>query len=225
MLPARVTDWARSPPESPAPGQIHIWRFPLAEKISDATLLPQQERQRLQRITHAGRRQSWLNSRFVLRTLLGRYLGFAPQTLEFAVTARGKPCLPGDPLHFNLSHSGQWGLLAIAGSFPLGVDLERFRPVHDPLRIAERMFPPEAQAMLASCQPGEREARFFEQWTLMEARQKLSGEGIFGSAFPPEQSHAYSFLPDEGYAAAVAWPGEAGPSIEPVFFQFVPGKR
>jgi len=225
MLPARVTDWARSSPASLGPGQIHIWRFPLAQEIADATLLPEQERQRLQRIAHPGRRQTWLNSRLALRTLLGHYLDRPPQALEFAATARGKPCLPGDPLHFNLSHSGQWGLLAIAGSFPLGVDLEQLRPVRDPVRIARRMFPPEACARLESCPAQTREALFFEQWTLMEARQKLTGEGIFGSTSAPARCHARSFLPDAGYVAAVAWPGEAGASIEADFFQFAFGKR
>lgn len=224
MLPARVTDWARSSPASPGPGQIHIWRFPLALEIGDEALLPEQERQRLQCLTHAGRRQTWLNSRLVLRTLLGRYLGRPPQALEFATTTRGKPFLPGDPLHFNLSHSGQWGLLAIA-DFPLGVDLEQLRPVRDPVRIARRMFPPEACARLESCPVKKREALFFEQWTLMEARQKLTGEGIFGSTSPSARCHTRSFLPDSGYVAAVAWPGEAGASVEPVFFQFASGKR
>jgi len=225
MHSVSVTDWTSPAPETLLPAEIHIWRFPLQAALDGDTILTGPEQQQLQQISNPHRKQTWLNSRIVLRRLLGRYLACQPQELRFEVSPRGKPYLRDNPLYFNLSHSGQWGLLAIASGFPLGVDLEQFRRVRDPIRIARRMFPPEAQAMLTDCPVEEQEPRFFELWTLMEAQQKLTGEGIFGNITSPRACHTLSFIPDPGYAAALAWPRGISRSTSPGYFQFAPDKR
>jgi 4'-phosphopantetheinyl transferase len=223
MRTAAVTDWSTALPGALPPGEIHLWRFPLGAPPTDTNLRSAAERQRLDRSTHAGRKREWLNSRRALRVLLGHYLGRPPASLEFRLSPRGKPFLPNHPLHFNLSHSGRWGLLAVALDFPLGVDLEALRPVHDPLRLAQRVFRPKEQAELAGCTAERRERRFLELWTLMEARQKLTGEGITGHATPDRECHTFSFTPDPTHVAALAWPQNAAPFHSPRFFHFGDG--
>lgn len=127
--------------------------------------------------------------------------------VELRVGENGKPRLAVAPerLSFNLSHSGDLALVAIApGGVEVGVDLERLRPRRDLVRLAERWLPPADVAAVAAASPGpEREAVFYAAWTRHEARVKCVGSGLFGP--PPDPEVVAVQLPiDAGYAAAVA---------------------
>ena len=71
-----------------------------------------------------------------LRALLGERLGLAPDDVPLSVREDGKPQL--DPaarlpdLRFNLSHSGERALIAIAEGVEIGVDIERVTPRRPP---------------------------------------------------------------------------------------------
>ncbi|HYV67108.1 MAG TPA: 4'-phosphopantetheinyl transferase superfamily protein, partial [Myxococcales bacterium] len=94
----------------------------------------------------------------------------------------GKPeldpaCAPlASELRFNLSHSGQRALIALARQ-EVGADIEwlKKRRADD---IARRFFAPGEQQRLFELPPGEREAAFFRLWTCKEAFLKVTGEGL-----------------------------------------------
>jgi 4'-phosphopantetheinyl transferase len=48
---------------------------------------------------------------------------------------------PAIDIDFNLSHSGDLAVMAVSTSHTVGVDIEKERPIADPLRIAHRTFP------------------------------------------------------------------------------------
>jgi 4'-phosphopantetheinyl transferase len=115
----------------------------------------------------------------VLRSLLGSYLRLPARAIEFRYTNKGKPELrqPAGGLHFNISHSGSWALLAFADT-AVGVDVERIRPDLQALEIARRFFSREEFESLASLTGHARERGFFACWTRKEACIKALGHGL-----------------------------------------------
>jgi 4'-phosphopantetheinyl transferase len=64
---------------------------------------------------------------------------------------------------------------------PVGVDVERVRPLPDLDEIAARTFSPEERRRLSRLDPAERLAGFFNCWTRKEAYLKALGIGLAGS--------------------------------------------
>lgn len=126
--------------------------------------------------TPAGRRG--LAAGLLLYAVLGK-------NCAWETGAYGKPAL-ADGRQFNLSHAGDYAVLATADD-SIGVDVEIIRPV-DCLRIAKRFFHPDELAYLQA--QSEPEAAFFALWTLKESYGKALGRGFFvGPA-------RYCILPD-----------------------------
>ncbi len=178
---------ARTPP---AAGELHVWRV---EPAGDDP--------------RAGARRALAA---ILAEYLGGAAGAARTEIELSVAQDGKPRLAVAPerLSFNLSHSGDLALIAIApGGVEVGVDLERLRSRRDLARLAERWLPAADAAAVADAPAGpEREASFYAAWTRHEARVKCVGSGLGGP--PPGPDVIAIQLPiDAGYAAAVAVDG------------------
>lgn len=136
-----------------------------AEKISSA--YPE----RMQKISRLTREEDRLRS-LAAGLLLCEVLG-APKIFY----GEGeKPYIPGGP-HFNLSHSGDYALLAVDDG-PVGVDIEKW----------ETWFENEWPALSASFHENERAAlsengtpsakAFFDMWTLKESYVKMLGTGF-----------------------------------------------
>ena len=82
-------------------------------------LLSQPERTRYRRILVEDARRQFLLARGALRLLLSKRLNRVPATISFATQACGKPYAIVDgvpaPVSFNISHSGDDGLIALTG--------------------------------------------------------------------------------------------------------------
>lgn len=88
----------------------------------------------------------------------------------------GKPYLEGNPLYFNLSHSGDYALCAIS-SAPVGCDIEA--SATPDLRLAQRFFcPEENQWIQAGQNKAQQDHRFYRLWTLKESFVKATGQGL-----------------------------------------------
>jgi 4'-phosphopantetheinyl transferase len=178
-------------------GEAHVWRVPLG---SDFALPPTAgELARAARFRTETLRVRYLRSHAALRCILGK---LTDARLDFAVTASGKPYLPGAPqLQFNLSHSHEMAVVGASLEVEIGVDVERIRPLSDYSAMAERFFPPSEAAHVAG------EGDFFRRWTRIEAAVKAQGLGIV--AMGAEVSGDWTIEEvDAGpeYAAAVALP-------------------
>ncbi|MFO8039812.1 MAG: 4'-phosphopantetheinyl transferase superfamily protein [Sodalinema sp.] len=172
------SDWPAVPPL--VSHQVWVWRLCLKDwpwGAEDESLLAIAERERAQRYRRGEDRHRFVLTRCWLRRLLGVYLGQDPRALRFEVTSRGKPFLAGFPLLFNLSHSGDWALLAFGRDRPLGIDVEAHRSV-SVMSLARRFFQPSELARLEALPPTEQERLFFEYWTAKEAYLKATGEGL-----------------------------------------------
>jgi 4'-phosphopantetheinyl transferase len=147
-----------------------------------------------------------------MRDILSHFTG-AP--LEFALQEHGKPYLPLSPqVRFNLSHSHEMALVAVALDREVGVDIERFRPLPQFQRLADRFFPP------SEPRPVD-EVDFFRHWTRVEAVLKARGVGLYGASTDPEGDWTVEGIPvPEGFAAAVAVEG-SGITLELHDYAFV----
>ena len=134
----------------------------------------------MQRFRFEKDRRRYLIGRGGLRTLLGRYLDLAPQDLRFETAAAGKPHLASGQrrLQFNLAHSGEYVLIAIADGRAVGIDVEEIRDDFDAGELAAHFFSPGEQRDLEMLTGRARIEAFFECWTRKEAYVKARGEGL-----------------------------------------------
>ncbi len=90
---------------------------------------------------------------------------------EIKITRDGKPYVENCPYHFNLSHSGDWLLLAV-GDAPVGADIEKITKIRP--KTMERYFSQSEQERVKK----NGTKAFFEIWCQKESYVKYTGEGI-----------------------------------------------
>jgi 4'-phosphopantetheinyl transferase len=196
-----------------AAGEIHCWRFDLGRcrsrsKTALTGWLSEDERQRAARYSAPVAGERFRCGRGLLRWVLAGYLDRPPGQLAFRYLGQGKPALAEAKLQFNLSHSGDLAVLAVARDRPLGIDLERLDAEKRLLAIARRVFPAERYRALEALEGELRVQGFYRDWTAMEARVKARGDGVFrqlrnGSEADWPVRH---WCPFDGYLAALAAP-------------------
>ena len=116
-----------------------------------------------------------------LTRLLAGYLGTAPDSLEIARDAHGKPhiAVPGAAdLQFNESHSGGSLIVALSRAQALGVDIEEGPRDRPWLALAKRFFAPAEFERLARLPSARLGVAFIELWSCKEAVLKALGRGI-----------------------------------------------
>jgi 4'-phosphopantetheinyl transferase len=219
-------DLWRVPPDAlEAPQGVDAWRVALDRHEDElrecAELLDSDERARAGRFLQDRDRRRWTIARGMLRRILSRYTRVAPRELSFEIDANGKPSLRGTGVSFNLSHSGDMCLVAVAGGRPVGIDVEQIRAEIDPLKIAGRYFSAREHASLTALSPALLPAAFFACWTRKEAVVKALGTGLsmpleslevgWDSETPVPGLTLRSLPVGPGYAATVAAPGPLDP--------------
>lgn len=222
---------------------IHLWRIDLRawtqqERALHALLSPAEQARfaRLQR--QADRTRS-----IVARGLLRQVLAACLETADALVIREGdgeKPRLADNPQHldFNIAHSGDYALIALAAGTSVGVDIEQLRDAVEIDAIAPTVFTLGEWNPVASRDIATRKRGFFRGWVRKEALIKAMGEGLRAPLLQIEvgcSPHFYQaqtanlLSPDAlptaaaapwrmtdleaptGYFAALAWAGEARP--------------
>jgi 4'-phosphopantetheinyl transferase len=116
-----------------------------------------------------------------VRDILEDCLGVAPAALEFSTIEYGKPALAGKSrgaLTFNLSHSGDLVVIAIAYRRDFGVDVELYAPIRADQTVAEYYFSPAEIARLRAVRESLRARAFFNCWTRKGPFLKARGMGL-----------------------------------------------
>jgi 4'-phosphopantetheinyl transferase len=221
---------------SPKLGALDLWLFniarpPLAiEQLRG--VLNKEERQRAERFHFAEHRSRFVAAHGVMRFVLSACGAGAAEELAFIAGAYNKPRLQapqdGPTLSFNLSHSGDWALLAVAPEGEIGADIEKIRPLDRMEILARDTFAPSEYAALAALDQTRRLDGFFACWTRKEALVKADGRGLdislndFGVNVDPDAAAEllratgtaeainsygiWNLPPIQGYRAAVAAP-------------------
>ena len=160
-------------------------------------------------------RRRYVAAHAALRHVLGRLCGVPAARLAFGTEESGRPCLLARTPRpdFNLSHSEEWALIAVAApGSRVGVDVERVRPDLDHREMARRIYQPEEAARVCAAAPDAGLAEYFRLWTAKEAYVKATGAGLAGlrdvlvrpAAATCEQSRA-------GSAVSRSLPGSPAP--------------
>jgi len=223
-----------------APG-VDIWTVPLdgppATVETLSRMLSEREAERGGRCRFETDRRRFVIAHGAVRLILAGYLDVPPEELRLQRGRHGKPRLAGgSDLRFNLSHSGELGLVAVTRHAEVGVDVDRLRPGLPVEPFAERFFPAsDARFVAAAAGPTERAERFLRLWTRKEAVAKAAGarlvQGLGLTVFTDTDSTtdtdivrdpsgqipgAWSVrdlpVPD-GYLAALAVAGAAAPRV------------
>ncbi|MDT8440122.1 MAG: 4'-phosphopantetheinyl transferase superfamily protein [Desulfuromonadales bacterium] len=210
--------WRPAPAwQPPAAVDADLWRFrldlPAVDRRRLCALLNADERARAERLRARRQAERFSIARGRLRQILSRYLPLPPQDLVFVAGHYGKPALApasGAPVHFNLAHAGDWGLVVVTMAAEVGVDLERIDPHSDYLPMASRYFDETEQETLRAVSAARRRRQFYRLWTRKEARLKQRGTGFAGGSVEEEGDPVIvvrSVPVAPGYPAAVALAG------------------
>jgi 4'-phosphopantetheinyl transferase len=160
--------------------EVHLFSTSLDDWRSDTFrgLLTDDEVARSERFKFDRDRDRYVVGRGLLRCVLAGYVGGDPAALRFRYTQYGKPLLNDPRLSFNLSHSEDRALFAVAPGFEVGVDVEVMNSSLADEAVAERFFTSREVADLNAVSPGDRTRAFLTCWTRKEAYIKARGEGL-----------------------------------------------
>jgi 4'-phosphopantetheinyl transferase len=174
--------------DTPAPrsDEVVVWTIRLdGERPSSRDLLrglSKSEKERASQFQFTDAQRRFVVARAAMRAILGGYLAVRSERVELVGDDREKPRLAdihaaGD-LCFNLAHSGELALLAVARGVEVGVDVERQRPIDRVEQIARRYFHPREAVEIMAEPADERAAAFLRCWTGKEAVLKAIGLGM-----------------------------------------------
>jgi 4'-phosphopantetheinyl transferase len=167
---------------------VHVWRIPVAADAARASdishLLTPQEHARGGRFRRLEDRLRFELGRAATRRLLARYLGLAPLQVGIDADGSGKPRLSASTpagerlVHFNLSHSGGWIVVAFARSFAVGIDVEVLRETPVSADLMTYVMSDNEARMVHNLPEDQQNAAFFKCWTSKEAFVKGVGIGL-----------------------------------------------
>ena len=190
-----ITYWKSPPGKIVLKDQeLHLWRFNLDSSEHELSrllsLLAPDEMVRANRLLDVQKKNQFIVSRARLRQVLGFYQKVDPYQITFQYNAHGKPEL-AESLHpllsFNLSHSGDWGVLAVVSSFAVGIDIEKIESELDYAQLTSRYFDEREKMQLSQYSPLRQRRGFYRLWTQKEAVLKLEGVG-FQTKPPPAEN-------------------------------------
>lgn len=163
--------------------QADIWRvsldrYPASAQWAESTLSAD-ESERAARFYFEKDRHRYIFAHACLRDILSRYLQSEPGQMEFSTNNYGKPVLlPNQEVDFNISHSGEYVLIAVARGHRVGVDVEHFRMNLEHDKIARRFFSQAENKEYGAIPHEQKVTAFFNCWTRKEAYIKAHGLGL-----------------------------------------------
>jgi 4'-phosphopantetheinyl transferase len=147
-------------------------------------LLTETERQRGSRFVPVVDRLRFTLGRAATRALLSRYLRRPAAAIDLVADARGKLRLQGataadqPAIHFNLSHSGDWVVIALSRACEVGIDVEVLAERSASADLIAYVMGDQEQQRLQSLPASRQRAAFFKCWTSKEAFMKGCGVGL-----------------------------------------------
>lgn len=119
-------------------------------------------------------RKRCVASDHLARTMIAQALGVGEGTIRFQKDENGKPYAVDLPIHFNVSHSGNFVVCAV-DTRPVGIDIEQIRSIRPAL---VKKVCTDSEQVYVEDGGEDMLMRFFEVWTSKEAWFKYTGTGI-----------------------------------------------
>lgn len=190
------TNWLRPPQNLDLTADcVDVWRVHLSSTTPSEASLSADERQRASRFHFDTDRDRFVVAHTSLRDILSRYMQCEPSELNFSANEYGKPFLTRSndfsrsaelttevvttkDIEFNLSHSGNFALIAVTRGRKVGVDVELIREDIELENLASRNFLQRENQELMALPVEQRTLGFFNCWTRKEAYIKARGLGL-----------------------------------------------
>ena len=176
--------------------EIHVWLFhlnttpPAIKRFYP--LLSDAEKARSERLVHFMHRKRFIAAHGFMRSVLALYIQQPAESLQFDKGEHGKPFLVNNlTIHFNLSHSQDIAMLAVA-SRDTGIDIECINRKHEWQKIMHRFYTESEQQKILALPDNLQQRAFYQVWTRKEAHMKVTGQGLhlapgqFTVSVPPE---------------------------------------
>jgi 4'-phosphopantetheinyl transferase len=189
-LYAEITRWHVAPDPLPElDDNIHVWAVNLNAAGFDIGVwrkrLSPHEQERADRFKFSHDRRRYIVAHVALRAILGAYLKVSGDNLQFSEGENGKPRLTrvanAGSVEFNLSHSHEKALIAVAHVRVVGVDIEFVKNDFAFRDVANHFFTDREIRALTALPPIVQRRSFYKCWTSKEALLKAKGVGLSGA--------------------------------------------
>ncbi len=175
--------WWHTYHETSSASIVHVDLTPCA--LRERIALSQLNREELQRCHHvrsSRRKREFILCRAALRVIVCQRLECLNRDLSFGLSHYGKPFALVDgvrtSISFNVSHSGLHGLIAVASTGRIGVDVEERRTRPDLAGTVQTIMSPLETRVLIGHPNSEVDYHLYRVWTLKEALAKAVGLGF-----------------------------------------------
>lgn len=116
-----------------------------------------------------------LYGELMVRYFLWKQFSFKAEDIELLKYENEKPYVKDFPIHFNISHAGDYVVCAFCEQ-EVGIDIERIRDID--LKIGKRFFCRSEYKDLLAQKPADQLDYFYSLWTLKESYIKWLGTGL-----------------------------------------------
>jgi 4'-phosphopantetheinyl transferase len=166
----------------PCPDGVLAWKLRLDLSPTEIDVLTSYlddlERLKASAFGRADLRRRYIARHGLARLVLSRLINRPPRHVQIATTAEGKPFLPGESLHFNLSHTQETAIVAASTLEPIGVDIEAIRPGVATESLMSEHFTERELLLVRAASGSDRPALFTTFWARKEACAKALGTGL-----------------------------------------------
>lgn len=161
---------------------VHIWCLFLPSQKGNMnylrSILSKDEKTKAYSFKFAKDQEQYLITRGALRCILACYLQKTPESIGINYGEWGKPCLQEPKvLQFNVSHSGNYSLLAFTKKYEIGIDLELINHSFEVEEIAKTIFSSTELLYWSQSVPEKKVDIFYKIWVGREAFLKAIGKG------------------------------------------------
>ncbi|QDQ02383.1 4'-phosphopantetheinyl transferase superfamily protein [Lysinibacillus fusiformis] len=152
-------------------------KHPLPDKMKHSFLeiVDDELRKKLARYKRKSDFELNLCTHVLLRIVINRFYQYDFNKIAFSKNLYGKPYIEQGNIHFNISHSHEWGVCVIDDT-PVGVDIERVTPID--VRSMMNCFSDSEQKAIFQLSITDQLQTFYRIWVLKESYLKKLGVGL-----------------------------------------------
>jgi len=161
---------------------IYLLQFKMFDHKTLLACLSEDEKVRADKLKVELKRNQFIITRAVLRVLLSNCIETKPEAITFHYEQHGKPYITDQynnkTIEFNISHSGDYALIALTLGNKLGIDIEEMNSKIDYPTLSKRFFSEQENKALMNLKESNQLDAFYRTWVRKEAFIKAVGTGV-----------------------------------------------